>query len=138
MNPPSAEMPQFNLPPPPGEQASSASGIAEKAPRKPEKAASGAERAPRPAAAQPTTSLPAAPPPQTPIASSQSDDVSTTKTTKKPLLEDTDLIEKEWVNKAKHIVENTHNDPHKQSEELTIVKADYMKQHYGKIIKLSE
>lgn len=50
--------------------------------------------------------------------------------------DDKDLIEKEWVNKAKAIVERTQSDPYKQSEELTMVKADYMKKRYNKVIKL--
>lgn len=49
-----------------------------------------------------------------------------------------DSIEKEWVEKAKRIVEQTRNDPHKQSDELTLVKADYMKQRYNKTIKVSK
>lgn len=48
---------------------------------------------------------------------------------------DDDLIEKEWVNKAKAIVERTRDDPYKQSQELTMVKADYMQKHYNKTIK---
>lgn len=52
--------------------------------------------------------------------------------------DDTDLIEKEWVNKAKQIVEHTRNDPHKQSEELTLMKVDYMKKRYNKTIKLDK
>ena len=51
---------------------------------------------------------------------------------------DTDLIEKEWVNKAKQIVEKTRDDPYKQSEELTVVKADYVKKRYNKTIKLNK
>lgn len=50
--------------------------------------------------------------------------------------DDKDLIEKEWVERAKRIVEQTRDDPYKQSEELTVVKADYMKTHYNKTIKL--
>jgi Txe/YoeB family toxin of Txe-Axe toxin-antitoxin module len=52
--------------------------------------------------------------------------------------DDTDLIEKEWVNKAKAIVEQTKNDPYKQSEELTVFKSDYMKKRYNRTIKLSK
>jgi hypothetical protein len=52
--------------------------------------------------------------------------------------DDSDLIEIEWVNKAKKIIENNRDDPHNQSIELTLVKADYLKQHYNKSIKLSE
>jgi len=54
------------------------------------------------------------------------------------LMTDDDLIEKEWVNKAKRIVEQTRDDPYKQSENLTVFKADYLKQHYGKSIKLNQ
>jgi hypothetical protein len=46
-----------------------------------------------------------------------------------------DLIEKEWVSKAKQIVEQTRDDPYKQSEGLTMVKMDYMKKRYNKSIK---
>jgi hypothetical protein len=57
---------------------------------------------------------------------------------KNSLINDSDLIEKAWVNKAKQIVEQTRDDPYKQSEELTIFKADYMKKQYDKSIKLSK
>jgi hypothetical protein len=51
--------------------------------------------------------------------------------------DDGDLIEKEWVTKAKQIVERTRDDPYKQSEDLTLFKADYMRKRYGKTIKVS-
>lgn len=53
-------------------------------------------------------------------------------------IDDQDLIEKEWVNKAKEIVEQNRNDPFKQAEELTVFRADYMKKRYDKNIKLSQ
>lgn len=49
---------------------------------------------------------------------------------------DSDLIEKEWVMKAKQIVEHTAEDPYKQQEELSKIKADYMKKRYNKDIGL--
>ena len=52
--------------------------------------------------------------------------------------DDSDKIEKEWVDKARKIVEQTKHDPHRQSEELTVMKADYMKQRYNKIIKVEK
>jgi hypothetical protein len=52
--------------------------------------------------------------------------------------DDSDLIEKEWVAKAKQIVDRTRNDPHQQSEVLTHLKNDYMQKRYNKSIKLSE
>lgn len=52
------------------------------------------------------------------------------------VIDDGDLIEKEWVDRAKKIVEANRDDPYKQSEELTVVKADYLKKRYDKNIKL--
>ena len=52
--------------------------------------------------------------------------------------DDTDLIEKEWVTKAKKIVEATKEDPYQQTKELTSFKADYMQKRYNKTLKVSE
>ncbi|NDC22375.1 hypothetical protein EBZ57_03330 [bacterium] len=54
------------------------------------------------------------------------------------LPDDGDLIEKEWVEKAKQIVEKNRDDPYKQSEELNVFKADYMKKRYNKDIKVDK
>lgn len=54
------------------------------------------------------------------------------------MLDDSDKIEKKWVNKARQIVGRTRGDPYRQNEELTVVKADYMKQRYNKIIKVDK
>ena len=63
--------------------------------------------------------------------------VSTTTASATPVMaDDSDLIEKEWVNKAKQIVERTRDDPYRQSEQLTGVKVEYMQKRYGKSIKL--
>lgn len=68
----------------------------------------------------------------------QSDVSSATQSAMPPVVNDGDAIEKEWVSKAKQIVQQNRNDPHKQSEELTIFRADYMKKRHNKDIKLSE
>lgn len=52
------------------------------------------------------------------------------------IAEDVDLIEKEWVEKAKSIVTNTRNDPYAQNQELNRFKADYMQKRYNKDIKI--
>ncbi len=49
--------------------------------------------------------------------------------------EDADLIEKEWVLKAKEIVARTHGDPFVQNNEINKIKADYIKKRYNKDIK---
>ncbi len=51
---------------------------------------------------------------------------------------DHDLIEKEWVIKAKDIVNRTKNDPHARSGQMSKVKVGYVKKRFDKDIKLSE
>lgn len=51
--------------------------------------------------------------------------------------DDADLIEKEWVLKAKAIVMQTRSDPHMQNVKMNDVKADYLKKRYNKDIKTS-
>lgn len=48
---------------------------------------------------------------------------------------DTDLIEKEWVDKAKEIVEHTQDDPYEQQKALSAMKTDYMKKRYNRELK---
>ena len=55
-----------------------------------------------------------------------------------PDAEDNDLIEQEWVNKAKDIVERTLEDPYQQNKELSLFKADYMKKRFKRDIKVTE
>lgn len=52
--------------------------------------------------------------------------------------DDADLIEKEWVIKAKQIVSATRDDPHKQNKEMSRFRADYLKKRYKKNIKIEE
>lgn len=140
MNASSPETPNLNLPPPVGEQLPQPDSGADKAPeagssRSAEQAPSPAEK--KTAAAGPAPAVPM-PPMTDPGGATQSDVSSTSQQATAPLLDDTDLIEKEWVDKAKQIVERTRDDPHRQSEELTEVKADYMKKRYNKTIKVSK
>lgn len=55
-----------------------------------------------------------------------------------PTAEDADLIEKEWVLRAKALVAKTKEDPHQQNKELNLYKADYIKKRYNKDVKVSE
>ncbi|MCE7936510.1 hypothetical protein DYH10_01835 [Candidatus Saccharibacteria bacterium CPR2] len=52
------------------------------------------------------------------------------------IADDVDLIEKEWVQKAKNIVEDTRDDPHMQEKEVSKLQADYLKKRYGKEVKI--
>lgn len=49
---------------------------------------------------------------------------------------DVDLLEKEWVNKAKQVVEENREDPYIQEKEVSKLQASYLKKRYGKDIKL--
>ncbi len=137
MNPPSNETPNaapsMELPPPMAEQVPGSDNL-------PEKAASGTEKAPAaPQAAMPVPpTIPLPMPSGNPVMPVQDDAPVATSSSSLQVSDDRDLIEKEWVNKAKAIVERNRNDPYKQSEELTLFKADYMKKHYNKTIKLNK
>lgn len=54
------------------------------------------------------------------------------------IADDVDLIEKEWVLKAKGIVARTKDDPSAQSKDMNRFKADYLKTRYNKDVKVSE
>ncbi len=54
------------------------------------------------------------------------------------IADDLDLIEKEWVEKAKSIVDQTKHDPRIQSREMNRFKADYLKRRFNKELKLEE
>ncbi len=49
---------------------------------------------------------------------------------------DEDLIEKEWVEKAKRVVRETRTDPYAQEHAVSKLQADYLQKRYGKSIKV--
>lgn len=51
---------------------------------------------------------------------------------------DEDLIEKEWVDKAKEIIGQTQGDPHTRSQKVSELQRDYLQKRYGKVIGASE
>lgn len=51
---------------------------------------------------------------------------------------DTDLIEKEWVQVLQEIVSHTSEDPYTQQNEISKLKADYMKKRYNRDVKQGE
>jgi hypothetical protein len=52
--------------------------------------------------------------------------------------QDADLIEKEWVVRAKTLVAQTQDDPYKQKNEMSKVKADYIKKRFNKTIPVED
>lgn len=53
-------------------------------------------------------------------------------TTGPAIASDDDLIEKEWVDKAKKIITDTQNDPYRREQEVTKLQVDYLRKRYGK------
>jgi hypothetical protein len=97
--------------------------------------ASQAAQAASKAAAQ-ASAAPADPPP---VSASQPQDTTASSSGWMPqVADDADLIEREWVDKAKEIVAKTLHDPYLQNKEMNKVRADYMKKRYNKDIKLIE
>jgi hypothetical protein len=48
------------------------------------------------------------------------------------LAADDDLIEKEWVDRAKKIVTDTRDDPYQQENAVNALQRDYRKKRYGR------
>lgn len=51
---------------------------------------------------------------------------------------DEDVIEKEWVDKAKKIITETKDDPHTRTERVNDLQKDYLQKRYGKVLGASE
>lgn len=52
--------------------------------------------------------------------------------------QDLDVMEKEWVDKAKQVVSATRDNPRQQNIELAKVKADYLQKRFQKTLKVDE
>lgn len=94
---------------------------------------------------------PPLPPPNDPVQTAQpaSPDPATTPPDPQPpmaqaqrgmpqIADDNDLIEKEWVDKAKEIVAHTGHDPYLQNREMNKVKAEYLRKRYNKDLKQAD
>lgn len=80
-----------------------------------------------------TTMLP------TPVADDRNDDNITTVIGNSPLIaSDDDLIEKEWVDKAKRIIADTHNNPYQREHAVSELQIVYLKKRYGKELGVTE
>jgi hypothetical protein len=80
---------------------------------------------------------PVAAPQVPPVVVPQADSATTTGGS--PLVAaDEDLIEKEWVDKAKQIILHTRDDPHTRTQKVNELQRDYLQKRYGRIIGASE
>ncbi len=87
----------------------------------------------------PPSQSPISTPQQQPVQSNSTDDSTVVSSVSTPAIaDDVDLIEKEWVEKAKEIVYKTKDNPYLQSKALSEVKADYIKKRYNKDILKSD
>lgn len=78
------------------------------------------------AAAQAAATTPAVPAPSAPARSGGM------------VADDVDLIEKEWVERAKAIVAQTQDDPHAQKSQMSKVKAEYIQKRFNKTVKTDD
>lgn len=82
-------------------------------------------------AALQATAIPALPTPQPSMAATQVQDPQD----ENPIIAaDDDLIEKEWVDKAKKIILDTRDDPFRREQEIAKLQIDYIKKRYGRVI----
>lgn len=79
--------------------------------------------------------MPAVDPQQMPVASPVQYTAPTVAGGTPATAEDIDLIEKEWVEKAKQIVHSTQGDPYAQSQRLGEMKIDYIRKRYNREVK---
>ena len=77
---------------------------------------------------------PAVPAPQPVVVPSTivTSDDSATAATNPATAADEDLIEKEWVTKAKTVISKTKDDPYTQAQQIAELMRDYVKKRYGK------
>ena len=54
------------------------------------------------------------------------------------IAKDDDLIEKEWVDRAKKIILDTRDDPYKREEAVSSLQKDYLKKRYGRELGMAE
>jgi len=129
---------QFPMPPSlPGEHIPSLppldTGIEKGADRREQAAEAGARAADAATFAAPVA-VPPVPPPIVPV-----NDVVQNAASATPLVAaDEDLIEKEWVDKAKEIILQTRDDPHARTQKVNELQRDYLQKRYNRVMGASE
>lgn len=82
---------------------------------------------------------PTAPPPLPQLSQAGQDDTKAQPVDDNPVVAaDEDLIEKEWVEKAKKVIAETKHDPYLQEQAVSKLQADYLQKRYNKTIKVPE
>lgn len=140
--------PNFNLPRPTPEQTPSLPPVSpEVAPgtkeqRSIERAPAPLEREPLPQSPQevavPVSDIAAPVPPQPVTDGGSGNDTTTLLSSVPDVAADDDLIEKEWVSKAKDIISQTTDDPHRREAAVSQLQREYLRKRYGKELGTSE
>jgi len=76
--------------------------------------------------------------PVAPVIVSQNNPVQPVATASPLVAADEDLIEKEWVDKAKEIIQHTKDDPHTRTQRVNELQRDYLQKRYGRVVGASE
>ena len=84
----------------------------------------------------PVVVAPALPQPQ--VNPAVSDDSTALLTSVPDVAADDDLIEKEWVDKAKRIIAETADDPYRREQAVGQLQREYLRKRYGKEVGVSE
>jgi len=108
-------------------------GIEKGAERREQAAEAGAQ-----AADAATLAVPVAMPQVQPVAIPQDIPVQPITSNTPLVAADEDLIEKEWVDKAKEIILHTKDDPHARTQKVNELQRDYLQKRYGRAIGASE
>jgi hypothetical protein len=138
MDPQSEKAPGLHLPKPSDTEGLAFDGKYEDVPQKPEFSAPAPE-ARGSVLAPPATGSIAAPTMMAPVQPSTSTPPVNAQPAVMPADDAAgDDLDKEWINKAKMIVEKTKEDPYLQSNQIGKVKADYLRIRYNKHIKVGQ
>jgi Txe/YoeB family toxin of Txe-Axe toxin-antitoxin module len=74
-----------------------------------------------------------------PAVTPASDDSATAASDDMPVVaNDDDLIEREWVDKAKKIITETKDDPYRREQEVGKLQAEYLRKRYGRELGASQ
>lgn len=132
-----APQPSFELPPLPGDsRAMPENNQGETAASQPEKYTAPPVALPQQPGASPQGGVSGQPLPQAPVPLTAAAPIDPAALP--AIADDAELIEKEWVVKAKQIVAATREDPYAQTKEISKFKADYLKKRYNKDLKIEE
>ena len=77
--------------------------------------------------------------PQVPTPVTDDSDANSSLSQSAPIIAgDDDLIEKEWVDRAKKIVAETQNDPYSREDKVSKLRVDYIKKRWGRDLGATE